>query len=231
MFWPSISVVNCGYAFSCRLVDAPVVAVAPVLGQPLQVAHRHAAAPADAGQRRRASGSRASRSRRSSRSAWGMSMVKGRISLLFVHGSMTPEGGWVSFSPAQMADFENMLETSARLLRLLSLLQSRRDWSGAELAERLASARAPSAATRPAAQPRLPRARTPGVAGGYRLGAGAALPPLLLDDDEAVAVAMGLRTAAGGSSPGSRRPPCGPWPSWNRYCRPGCATGSTPCSR
>ena len=39
---------------------------------------------------------------------------------------------------------------------------------------------------------------TPGVAGGYRLGAGAALPPLLLDDDEAVAVAVGLRTAAGG---------------------------------
>ena len=43
---------------------------------------------------------------------------------------------------------------------------------------------------------------TPGVAGGYRLGAGAALPPLLLDDDEAVAVAVGLRTAAGGSVAG-----------------------------
>ncbi len=43
---------------------------------------------------------------------------------------------------------------------------------------------------------------TPGVAGGYRLGAGAALPPLLLDDDEAVAVAVGLRTAAGGTVAG-----------------------------
>jgi predicted DNA-binding transcriptional regulator YafY len=42
----------------------------------------------------------------------------------------------------------------------------------------------------------------PGAAGGYRLGAGAALPPLLLDDDEAVAVAIGLRTAAGGSVAG-----------------------------
>jgi predicted DNA-binding transcriptional regulator YafY len=43
---------------------------------------------------------------------------------------------------------------------------------------------------------------TTGAAGGYRLGAGAALPPLLLDDDEAVAVAVGLRTAAGGTVAG-----------------------------
>ena len=43
---------------------------------------------------------------------------------------------------------------------------------------------------------------TPGVAGGYRLGTGAALPPLLLDDDEAVAVAIGLRTAAGSTIEG-----------------------------
>ena len=39
----------------------------------------------------------------------------------------------------------------------------------------------------------------PGVGGGYRLGTGGALPPLLLDDEEAVAVAIGLRTAASGS--------------------------------
>ncbi len=89
-----------------------------------------------------------------------------------------------------------MLDTSARLLRLLSLLQSRRDWTGPALAERL------EVTTRTIRNDidRLrtlgyPVAATPGAAGGYRLGAGAALPPLLLDDEEAVAVAIGLRTA------------------------------------
>jgi predicted DNA-binding transcriptional regulator YafY len=93
-----------------------------------------------------------------------------------------------------------MLETSARLLRLLSLLQRRPDWSGAELAERLGV----SARTIRRDMERLrdlgyPVHSTRGLA-GYRLGAGAALPPLLLDDDEAVAVAVGLRTAAAGVS-------------------------------
>ena len=96
-----------------------------------------------------------------------------------------------------------MLETSARLLRLLSLLQSRRDWTGAELATRL------GVTTRTIRNDvdRLrglgyPVEARPGVAGGYRLGAGGSLPPLLLDDDEAVAVAIGLRTAASGSVAG-----------------------------
>src|SRR5690242_20750711 len=96
-----------------------------------------------------------------------------------------------------------MLETSARLLRLLSLLQQRRDWTGPVLAERLG-------VTTRTVRNDIERLRTlgypvhatPGVAGGYRLGAGAALPPLLLDDEEAVAVAVGLRTAAGGSVSG-----------------------------
>jgi predicted DNA-binding transcriptional regulator YafY len=91
-----------------------------------------------------------------------------------------------------------MLETSARLLRLLSLLQRQPDWSGAELAERLGV----SARTIRRDMERLrdlgyPVHSTRGVA-GYRLGAGVALPPLLLDDEEAVAVAVGLRTAATG---------------------------------
>jgi predicted DNA-binding transcriptional regulator YafY len=96
-----------------------------------------------------------------------------------------------------------MLETSARLLRLLSLLQSRRDWTGAELADRLGvtgrTIRNDVERLRGLGYPVEAR---PGVAGGYRLGAGGTLPPLLLDDDEAVAVAIGLRTAAGGSITG-----------------------------
>ncbi|GAA2802932.1 YafY family protein [Saccharopolyspora taberi] len=96
-----------------------------------------------------------------------------------------------------------MLETSARLLRLLSLLQARRDWPGPELASRLGV----STRTVRADVDRLrglgyPVHATPGAAGGYRLGAGAVLPPLLLDDDEAVAVAIGLRSAAGGTVSG-----------------------------
>ncbi|WP_406052988.1 helix-turn-helix transcriptional regulator [Kribbella sp. NBC_00889] len=96
-----------------------------------------------------------------------------------------------------------MLETSARLLRLLSLLQVRRDWAGPELAGRLGV----STRTLRADVERLrvlgyPVEGRPGVAGGYRLGAGGELPPLLLDDEEAVAVAVGLRTAAAGGVAG-----------------------------
>src|SRR5256886_16790143 len=96
-----------------------------------------------------------------------------------------------------------MLETSARLLRLLSLLQTRRDWSGADLADRLGvSARTVRRDVDRLRQLGYPVHAGTGPAGGYRLGAGAALPPLLLDDDEAVAVAVGLRTAAGGTVAG-----------------------------
>ncbi|WP_225838265.1 YafY family protein [Streptomyces sp. NK08204] len=91
-----------------------------------------------------------------------------------------------------------MSETSARLLRLLSLLQIHRDWSGAELAERLGvSARTVRRDVDRLRELGYPVNAGPGTGGGYRLGAGAELPPLLLDDDEAVAVAVGLRTAAG----------------------------------
>ncbi|POX47324.1 DNA-binding transcriptional regulator [Streptomyces sp. Ru71] len=91
-----------------------------------------------------------------------------------------------------------MLETSARLLRLLSLLQAHREWSGPDLAERLGVS--PRTVRRDVDRLRelgYPVNATPGTGGGYQLGAGAELPPLLLDDDEAVAVAVGLRTAAG----------------------------------
>jgi predicted DNA-binding transcriptional regulator YafY len=96
-----------------------------------------------------------------------------------------------------------MLETSARLLRLLSLLQTPRDWTGTELAERLGvSARTVRNDVGKLRELGYPVLATRGPAGGYRLSAGAAMPPLLLDDDEAVAVAVGLRTAAGGAVAG-----------------------------
>jgi predicted DNA-binding transcriptional regulator YafY len=91
-----------------------------------------------------------------------------------------------------------MLETSARLLRLLSLLQARPRWTGDELAERLdVTTRTVRKDVERLRRLGYPVHATPGAAGGYRLGPGAHLPPLLLDDDEAVAVAVGLRTAAG----------------------------------
>lgn len=90
-----------------------------------------------------------------------------------------------------------MIETSARLLELLSLLQSRREWSGAELAQRLdVGPRTIRRDINRLRQLGYPVHAAPGVAGGYRLGPGASLPPLLLDGEEAVAVAVGLRTAA-----------------------------------
>jgi predicted DNA-binding transcriptional regulator YafY len=91
------------------------------------------------------------------------------------------------------------LGTSARLLRLLSRLQARADWSGAELADELGvTTRTVRNDIQRLRDLGYPVHASPGVGGGYRLGAGAALPPLLLDDEEAVAVAVGLRTAAGG---------------------------------
>ncbi|MFB9683672.1 helix-turn-helix transcriptional regulator [Amycolatopsis plumensis] len=93
-----------------------------------------------------------------------------------------------------------MYGTSERLLKLLSLLQARRDWPGGDLAARLeVDVRTVRRDVERLRSLGYPVHATPGVAGGYRLGAGAALPPLLLDDDEAVAVAVGLRTAASGT--------------------------------
>lgn len=95
-----------------------------------------------------------------------------------------------------------MLETSARLLRLLSLLQTPRDWTGTALAERLGvDVRTVRRDIDKLRNLGYPVHATPGVA-GYRLAAGANLPPLLLDDEEAIAVAIGLRTAASGTVAG-----------------------------
>jgi predicted DNA-binding transcriptional regulator YafY len=96
-----------------------------------------------------------------------------------------------------------MANTSSRTLRLLSLLQAHRYWSGAELAEKLGV----SVRTLRRDLDRLRELGYPveahrGVDGGYELAAGAALPPLAIDDDEAVALAIGLRAAAQGAVAG-----------------------------
>src|SRR4051794_15226685 len=93
-----------------------------------------------------------------------------------------------------------MVQTSARLLALLSLLQQRREWSGPELAGRLEVG--PRTIRRDVEKLRdlgYPIEAAPGIAGGYRLAAGAQMPPLLLDDAEAIAVAGGLRSPAAGA--------------------------------
>ncbi|MFD8557219.1 helix-turn-helix transcriptional regulator [Streptosporangium canum] len=96
-----------------------------------------------------------------------------------------------------------MADTTARVLRLLSLLQAHREWPGPELAERLEVS--PRTLRRDVERLRelgYPVHATTGPAGGYRLEAGTAMPPLLLDDEEAVAIAVGLRTAASGGVTG-----------------------------
>jgi predicted DNA-binding transcriptional regulator YafY len=96
-----------------------------------------------------------------------------------------------------------MTETSSRLLELLWLLQARREWQGAELAHRLeVSGRTLRRDIERLRQLGYPVESLTGPAGGYKLRAGTAMPPLLLDDDEAVAIAVGLRTAARASVAG-----------------------------
>lgn len=93
-----------------------------------------------------------------------------------------------------------MANTSSRALRLLSLLQARQYWPGAELAERLGvSARTLRRDVDRLRELGYPVQAHAGVDGGYRLAAGAALPPLVVDDEEAVALAVGLQLAAQGS--------------------------------
>ncbi|CAM5454164.1 helix-turn-helix transcriptional regulator [Streptomyces purpurascens] len=89
-------------------------------------------------------------------------------------------------------------DTPARLLTLLSLLQTPREWPGGELADRLRVSR--RTVRRDIDRLRelgYPVQATKGADGGYRLVAGKAMPPLVLDDEEAVAIAVGLRAGAG----------------------------------
>ncbi|TFV64456.1 HTH domain-containing protein, partial [Blastococcus sp. CT_GayMR20] len=90
-----------------------------------------------------------------------------------------------------------MADTGNRTLRLLSLMQSRRNWAGADLARRLGvSVRTLRRDVERLRDLGYPVEAQPGVDGGYRLAPGASLPPLVLDDDEAVALVVGLQAAA-----------------------------------
>src|SRR5580693_2121610 len=94
-----------------------------------------------------------------------------------------------------------MASTSSRTLQLLSLLQNRRYWPGEELAERLeVSVRTLRRDVDRLREMGYPVEAQRGADGGYQLAAGAALPPLVLDDEEAVALAVGLRLATQGTS-------------------------------
>ena len=96
-----------------------------------------------------------------------------------------------------------MSSTSSRTLRLLSLFQAHRYWSGADLADRLnVSERTLRRDVDRLRELGYPVEAHRGIDGGYELAAGAALPPLAVDDDEAVALVIGLRTAAQGSVAG-----------------------------
>ncbi|MFI9509322.1 helix-turn-helix transcriptional regulator [Nocardia sp. NPDC052566] len=96
-----------------------------------------------------------------------------------------------------------MNDTPARLLRLLSLLQTPREWPGSELAERLGvTDRTVRRDIDRLRELGYPVEASMGATGGYRLVAGAAMPPLLVDDEEAVAIAVGLRAAAGSAIAG-----------------------------
>jgi predicted DNA-binding transcriptional regulator YafY len=94
--------------------------------------------------------------------------------------------------------------TTERVLRLLGLLQQRPVWTGTELAGRLGvTTRSIRRDVERLRRLGYPVDATQGAGGGYRLGAGRALPPLLLDDDEAIATAVSLRLAAGGTVAGA----------------------------
>ncbi len=96
-----------------------------------------------------------------------------------------------------------MANTSSRMLQLLSLLQNHRFWAGSELAGKLdVSERTLRRDIDRLRELGYPVDASRGVAGGYQLRSGAAMPPLLLDDEEAVAIAVGLRTAASGAVDG-----------------------------
>ena len=112
-----------------------------------------------------------------------------------------------SLSDRNRGSIGEVANTSSRTLRLLSLLQTHRHWPGGELAGRLGvSARTLRRDIDRLRELGYPVAAERGVEGGYQLAAGATLPPLVIDDDEAVALAVGMQEAAQGGVPGLGEP-------------------------
>ena len=110
-----------------------------------------------------------------------------------------------------------MADTSARTLRLLSLLQARRYWPGDELAGQLRVS--PRTLRRDIDRLRelgYPIQARRGVAGGYQMAAGTAVPPLVVDDEEAVPSPSACRRPRTARSRASRSPRCARWPRWCR---------------
>ena len=185
-----------GHRVQPRLLGAPVEVAGPVAGQVAQVAERYAAAPSDP---RRLL-------RRPARSGQAVAEVLdlGRRDV----DAERADGGGGGHACTVRRNAEHFVPRCARPRDASSassrLLQTRTDWTGPQLAERL---RVTTRTVRKDVE-RLralgyPVHAEPGVAGGYRLGAGTSLPPLLLEDDEAVAVAVGMRMAAGGALAGA----------------------------
>jgi biotin operon repressor len=115
--------------------------------------------------------------------------------------------------------------TTERVLTLLGLLQQRQVWTGPELADRLGVT--PRTVRRDVERLRTlgyPVHAGQGVGGGYQLGAGQDLPPLLLDDEEAIATAVSLLAGAVARSPAPVTPHFGRCPSSTGCCPAGCGT-------
>lgn len=125
-----------------------------------------------------------------------------------------------------------MADVTERMLSLLSTLQTGRSFSGDELARRLGIS--PRTLRRDVDRLRgygYPVDTQPGPGGYYRLAAGRTMPPLVLDDDEAVATLLGLASLAAtgpATSGGSTRQPPAPTASWTSSSPPGCGPGSRP---
>lgn len=128
----------------------------------------------------------------------------GDVRVVVGHGNhrASDSGPFRSAISGRLADMSDA--TTQRVLRLLSLLQRRHSWTGPELAAELGvTDRCIRRDVERLRDLGYPVHATQGVGGGYRLGAGRALPPLLLDDDEAIATAVSLRLAAGGTVSGA----------------------------
>src|SRR5215216_1568696 len=112
--------------------------------------------------------------------------------------SVTLEAIAEDFVPRLLRNFRIIWHTSTRLLQLLTVLEARRDWCGQVLASRLeVSTRTIRTDIERRRDLGCPVEASPGVGGGYRLSHGTTMPPLLLDDEEIVAVAVALRSTAG----------------------------------